>query len=769
MFVAANQAGEPVSENARLIAALQRCFSDLIEKHDEQTDRLHRAIEALKTQAPVTDKMAFWNSYMKLADEHDKEFQQKYSTELDTALIFAGLFSAVSSAFIIQIQPQLTPNPPSNVIVVVQSLLYTSLFSTLLAALLAVQGKQWILYYQAAGSRGTIEERGLERQRKLDGLCRWKFDMVLQMFPLLLQLALLLFSTALSVYLWTVHLAIAVIVLALTSFGFVSYIFLLVSAMASPDSPFQTPLTPVLLQLIAPITRILKSAVIKLRKFTRSSSCFLDTYTLPCFSSHTFKSASSKPLDCHNDCGFSSPSAEVPAVLWILETSTDPGMIEVAAKIGLDLQWPLDLDLTVSMDRLNDMFISCFHLRTEKNMTYLLGIRSGMTSRAIAYGRIYCSLRLIARASGTYDWNRLRYHSISSELNSQDEMDNPAEFAQLINLIRIIQEWPELVHDQDSALDNQWALYVIPSLAPMLGIKKKAKHFLNHFQEDDIPRFNLLSFTNYLCCVNSFLAPINPQLAAEVDKRRFRDKLLIQLFKGLQVAPIDTPIARVIDTTAQIAGNMVEKAHSTTTWDMANLMMAMSRFCSTFHRTHGNLNVLASAASLAKIENIEDLDVVATHIHESNAPEVEVQWIYAALEHVQQSWEENRSDVGDPNKWDHTTALAIESLLQALACSGAPLEVPPLESLHIILSALSTPGNISFAAFLILYRAQTWFRDPNLQAVVQRPSVWLQLKAIALQNPDLAAWRYSEMEENADMHELMHANPCVYDGERIWT
>ncbi|KAJ7479747.1 hypothetical protein FB451DRAFT_973185, partial [Mycena latifolia] len=66
-------------------------------------------------------KTEFWNSYMKLADEHDKEFQQKYSTDLDTALIFAGLFSAVSSAFIIQIQPQLvTPPGPTRIIVIVQ-------------------------------------------------------------------------------------------------------------------------------------------------------------------------------------------------------------------------------------------------------------------------------------------------------------------------------------------------------------------------------------------------------------------------------------------------------------------------------------------------------------------------------------------------------------------------------------------------------------------------------------------------------------------------
>ncbi|KAJ7353708.1 hypothetical protein DFH08DRAFT_956749 [Mycena albidolilacea] len=187
-----DQMTEPISDSDRLIAVLQACFTELSQKQDERTERLHRAVEALQPQPPVTDKKtAFWNSYMKLADEHDKEFQQKYSTDLDTALIFAGLFSAVSSAFIIQIQP-LLPSPAPIIMVAVLSLLYISLFTTLLAALLAVLGKQWVMYYQAAGSRGTIEQRGLERQRKLDGLRKWKFDTVLQAFPLLLQLALLL-------------------------------------------------------------------------------------------------------------------------------------------------------------------------------------------------------------------------------------------------------------------------------------------------------------------------------------------------------------------------------------------------------------------------------------------------------------------------------------------------------------------------------------------------------------------------------------------------
>ncbi|KAJ7484170.1 hypothetical protein FB451DRAFT_1027999, partial [Mycena latifolia] len=202
--------------------------------------RLQTAVEKIQPKPPAKEKKTnFWNLYKTLADEHDKEFLEKYSSDLDTSLIFAGLFSAVSSAFIIQIQPELQPDPndmnqalmrllihtvnasifsdPDNIlilgssstppalVVVAQSLLYVSLSCTLLAALLAVLGKQWLMYYSAAGERGTIQARGIERQRKFDGLRRWKFDAVLQMFPLLLQVSLLLFAAALSIYLWTVH------------------------------------------------------------------------------------------------------------------------------------------------------------------------------------------------------------------------------------------------------------------------------------------------------------------------------------------------------------------------------------------------------------------------------------------------------------------------------------------------------------------------------------------------------------------------------------
>ncbi|KAF9779032.1 hypothetical protein BJ322DRAFT_1014023, partial [Thelephora terrestris] len=108
-------------------------------------------------------------------EEHDQDLEKKYDEDLNTTLIFSGLFSAVASAFIIDIQSELSPdyeqannvllemllnattgtlppnsaasiprwNGPNPVVVQVQSILYATLCATLLAAFLAMLGKQW--------------------------------------------------------------------------------------------------------------------------------------------------------------------------------------------------------------------------------------------------------------------------------------------------------------------------------------------------------------------------------------------------------------------------------------------------------------------------------------------------------------------------------------------------------------------------------------------------------------------------------------------------
>ncbi|KAJ7098859.1 hypothetical protein C8R44DRAFT_682982, partial [Mycena epipterygia] len=176
---------EELSETQKLIDAidgLQKSTKDQADSLKAALDRL-TAVEARKESPESGDKKTkFWTVYNKLADEFDKEFKEKYGDDLDNSLIFAGLFSAVASAFIILIQPEFQTDPtemllmllvqnitgstvpgmqtsaqtgPSILVRVAQSLLYLSLFSTLFAALLAVLGKQWIMYYNSAGERGT--------------------------------------------------------------------------------------------------------------------------------------------------------------------------------------------------------------------------------------------------------------------------------------------------------------------------------------------------------------------------------------------------------------------------------------------------------------------------------------------------------------------------------------------------------------------------------------------------------------------------------------
>ena len=215
---------------------------------------------------------------------------KKYDEDLNTTLIFvsraawcagvrvltqpqAGLFSAVTSAFILNVQSQLQPDTgeetaallrvliykidnttfgndpptlpqwtgPPHMIVQVQAILYASLSASLLAAFLAMLGKQWLNRYASTDMRGSAIERSQNRQRKLDGIAVWYFDPVMESLPLMLQIALLLLGCALSRYLWAIDIAVASVVLGVTSSGIIFYIFIVTAGAISESCPYQTP------------------------------------------------------------------------------------------------------------------------------------------------------------------------------------------------------------------------------------------------------------------------------------------------------------------------------------------------------------------------------------------------------------------------------------------------------------------------------------------------------------------------------------------------
>ena len=135
---------------------------------------------------------------------------------------------------------------PSPTIVHVQAILFASLAISLLSAFLAVLGKQWLNRYTTSDVRGSAVGRGQGRQQKLEGIVVWYFDHVMQSLPLMLQVALLLLGCALSRYLWEVNTVVASVVVGVTSFGFLFYLFIVVAGATSVNCPYQTPAAQIL-------------------------------------------------------------------------------------------------------------------------------------------------------------------------------------------------------------------------------------------------------------------------------------------------------------------------------------------------------------------------------------------------------------------------------------------------------------------------------------------------------------------------------------------
>jgi hypothetical protein len=102
-------------------------------------------------------------------------------------------------------------------------------------------GKQWLNRYESTDMRESAIERSHDRQRKLGGIVGWYFGKVMESLPLMLQAALLLLGCALSRYLWEINIAIASVVLGVTSLGAAFYIFIVIAGTVSESCPYQTP------------------------------------------------------------------------------------------------------------------------------------------------------------------------------------------------------------------------------------------------------------------------------------------------------------------------------------------------------------------------------------------------------------------------------------------------------------------------------------------------------------------------------------------------
>lgn len=177
-----------------------------------------------------------WSRCAQVLKEHDDGQVRAWKEEIDTLLVFAGLFSGVLTAFNVQfyalLQPDATTAQTAMLLhismqlensnlnsgevakasrsqatsqlemlalsatgtsvpmsaVRINVLVFASLVCSLAAASMAILVKQWLAQY-TYGLSGTSRDSARLRQYRDDGLLRWKVAKIIMLLPMLLQVA----------------------------------------------------------------------------------------------------------------------------------------------------------------------------------------------------------------------------------------------------------------------------------------------------------------------------------------------------------------------------------------------------------------------------------------------------------------------------------------------------------------------------------------------------------------------------------------------------
>jgi hypothetical protein len=339
----------------------------------------------------------------------------------------------------------------------------------------------------------------------------------MQMFPLLLQFSLLLFATALSLYLWTIHRGIALIVLALTVLAFIVYTVMVISAVAWADSPFQSSLSFVLKSLLKRIPhpeffrrfatrsrKAMDTAILHFGSLRSRTSSLMKAMKplLPLF--HSVEDDNPAPSQSTPLFGPPPPpSKECSAVIWALETSTDPVMVQSAAAMVPELQWwPITFDVRPSLKRLADTFQSCVNGRL---------IRKGMGNRATASIKAFGILGMVAEnpswASDLWTFKETALRDADYDLQAMVwffKLSRPKESYE-----RIMRRW------QPSVMP-QWALRFIAAQHPS---EEHIEAVLRSLKSSDTAFEDRSFLTDFLFCLNSFFSPTMARDRSVLNKR----------------------------------------------------------------------------------------------------------------------------------------------------------------------------------------------------------------------------------------------------------
>ncbi|KAJ6554818.1 hypothetical protein B0H19DRAFT_1263114 [Mycena capillaripes] len=218
-----------------------------------------------------------WTVYISEAERYDKALVEGWKSDMEGLLIFAGLFSATLTAFLVESYKTLTPDQgaitiallaqisrqldsnstvpsahlsitapftPSPASLACNILWFLSLGLSLFCALMATLVEQW--------SRDFVQrterlESPIVRARIFSylyfGLQRFGMHKIVEFIPLLLHMSLLLFLAGLIPFLHLINPVLAIVPAVLLALMSTTYIYLTLLPIISSDSPYHTPLS----------------------------------------------------------------------------------------------------------------------------------------------------------------------------------------------------------------------------------------------------------------------------------------------------------------------------------------------------------------------------------------------------------------------------------------------------------------------------------------------------------------------------------------------
>ncbi|KAG8996974.1 hypothetical protein FRB90_012606 [Tulasnella sp. 427] len=223
----------------------------------------------------------FWKRYDRLADSHDHKMSKNLNANLDVLLIFAGLFSAINTAFITFTMPALSSDPatetndllriliqggvnnsntlsalsqsepftPAPFDVAVNCLLYASLSCSLIASMGVMLSKEWLQSFDRTGQTGAIEDQGRIRQLKFDGAKRWRLEEIIDFLPNIVLLSVNLFFIGLGLFLLKVNPIVAFIVASFAGFGGIVAWMSCFASTLFPYCPYETATSRLVIRL----------------------------------------------------------------------------------------------------------------------------------------------------------------------------------------------------------------------------------------------------------------------------------------------------------------------------------------------------------------------------------------------------------------------------------------------------------------------------------------------------------------------------------------